>query len=1150
MSARTAPRSWLAAGRTPPARPRRLAVEQLEAREVPATLSVANATMAEIGGPSAFVAAGSGGLDMPQAIALGPDGNVYVTCNNGAVRRYNGTTGAYLSTFVPQGSGGLSGTTVFGLAFGPDANLYVASPATSQVLEYAGGTGAFIRAFVAAGSGGLNTPSGVTFGPDGNLYVSSRNSHSVMRYQGPLAASPGSPLPATGQSGATFIPPSSGGLTQPLLSAFGPDGNFYVGGGQTIGVLRFDGSTGAFLNTFVPDIQAIGLAFDQEGRLYVRDGLNNVNRFDTQGNSYGNILAGATSPAMWGVRGMAFDPQGALLIANYNQDTVVRVDGGVVVSLDAASATPVSVSYATADGTATAGSNYYAQSGTVTFNPGQTSRRILLATKDNLAAEPSKSFSVQLSNPTGGATIGTGAAAVTVTDDDTARQFSVADTTAVEGDHAAHYRGDFIQTLPFMNTNFHVTFGPDGNFYMVHTAKNAIGRYNGTTGAFMDDVVPPDGHVHGSLSRAVVFRAGYLYVGSALTNEIVRYDATTGAFVDVFVTAVDPSFTASSGVLASLEDMAFGPDANQDGIPELYVIVPGSNSVVRYDGATGQPLGTYITSGSGGLSNPLGMTFDATNTYLYVVSNGSNQVLKYNAASGAFVGVAAAAGLSAPVGVKFGPDGLLYVTSQGNNRIIRYTTGGTFVDDFVPAGGGGMNGPSWMTFGPDGDLYVGHNGSNILRFGTENEAVLTVTNTTPSTLPVTVNYATADGTAVAGSDYVATSGTVTFTPGLTTATIRVPLVNDTTAEPNEWLAVNLTGATGGAIARPQGTVTVLDDDATRFFTVDDGPTDRSYDYGTTGAARGSAALGSGGSPKSGSTSPRGAAADKAGTTRWVSDANGKVYVYTNAGGFLGYWASGVGQPEGVATNGTDVWLADARTDRVYRFANAAARRDRSQSAASSFPLAAGNTNPKGITTDGTSFWVVDDGASVDKVFKYTLAGALLGSWTIDPANAHPTGLTVDPSAPSDVWVVDNVSLKVYRYAAAAGLTSGSLSAASTFALAAGDTNPQDIADPPAFARTTAHRPGPGRPAAPAPAVGVAPPPPAGSGPPAPLATPGGPVAAPAAGGAPDIRIGARPPQAGPRDRPGAGRRGLGDAGRPGPVPGRRRPRSAPARRPR
>jgi hypothetical protein len=49
---------------------------------------------------------------------------------------------------------------------------------------------------------------------------------------------------------------------------------------------------------------------------------------------------------------------------------------------------------------------------------------------------------------------------------------------------------------------------------------------------------------------------------------------------------------------------------------------------------------------------------------------------------------------------------------------------------------------------------------------------------------------------------------------------------------------------------------------------------------------------------------------------------------------------------------------------------------------------------------------------------------------------------------SDIWIVDNSTLKVYQYAAAAGRTSGSQSAAATFALNPSDTNPQGIADPP------------------------------------------------------------------------------------------------------
>ncbi|MBV9467892.1 MAG: CHRD domain-containing protein, partial [Abitibacteriaceae bacterium] len=79
--------------------------------------------------------------------------------------------------------------------------------------------------------------------------------------------------------------------------------------------------------------------------------------------------------------------------------------------------------------------------------------------------------------------------------------------------------------------------------------------------------------------------------------------------------------------------------------------------------------------------------------------------------------------------------------------------------------------------------------------GTTN-AVFTVTLDVPnSAAPVTVNYATANGTATtADNDYVATSGTLTFTPGQTTQTLIVPINGDLKFEPNETFTVNLSNA--------------------------------------------------------------------------------------------------------------------------------------------------------------------------------------------------------------------------------------------------------------------------------------------------------------------------------------------------------------------
>jgi len=96
--------------------------------------------------------------------------------------------------------------------------------------------------------------------------------------------------------------------------------------------------------------------------------------------------------------------------------------------------------------------------------------------------------------------------------------------------------------------------------------------------------------------------------------------------------------------------------------------------------------------------------------------------------------------------------------------------------------------------------------------GTSN-AVFSVKLSTPSTQTIKVNYATANGTAVAGSDYTATSNTLTFGPGQTSQTISVPVIGDTITEANETFTVNLSTPTNATIADARGVATILDNDS-------------------------------------------------------------------------------------------------------------------------------------------------------------------------------------------------------------------------------------------------------------------------------------------------------------------------------------------------
>ena len=91
-------------------------------------------------------------------------------------------------------------------------------------------------------------------------------------------------------------------------------------------------------------------------------------------------------------------------------------------------------------------------------------------------------------------------------------------------------------------------------------------------------------------------------------------------------------------------------------------------------------------------------------------------------------------------------------------------------------------------------------------------ALFTVSLDFASAQTVAVNYGTADLTALAGSDYTTTAGTLTFAPGVLTQTIAVPIIGDTTYEPNETFAVNLSGVTNAIIATAQAIGTIVNDD--------------------------------------------------------------------------------------------------------------------------------------------------------------------------------------------------------------------------------------------------------------------------------------------------------------------------------------------------
>ena len=100
-------------------------------------------------------------------------------------------------------------------------------------------------------------------------------------------------------------------------------------------------------------------------------------------------------------------------------------------------------------------------------------------------------------------------------------------------------------------------------------------------------------------------------------------------------------------------------------------------------------------------------------------------------------------------------------------------------------------------------------------------AVFTVTLAAASGAEVTVDYATSDDTALAGSDYTASSGTLTFSPGDTTKTFDVTLLDDSVGEGDETFEVTLSNSTGAGIAVVGAKATINDDEAVPGLTIAD-----------------------------------------------------------------------------------------------------------------------------------------------------------------------------------------------------------------------------------------------------------------------------------------------------------------------------------------
>ena len=147
------------------------------------------------------------------------------------------------------------------------------------------------------------------------------------------------------------------------------------------------------------------------------------------------------------------------------------------------------------------------------------------------------------------------------------------------------------------------------------------------------------------------------------------------------------------------------------------------------------------------------------------------------------------------------PNEVFFVTlSSATNATIADNQGiGTIVDD------DSSGQPPFSISIQDAQVIEGDSGNSNAQFRVVLSSI--------STQLVTVDFSTADGSAIAGSDYVAQTGRVTFVPGDVIRVITVPVVGDNIDEFDEAFFVNLSNASNATIVDAQATGIIINDDS-------------------------------------------------------------------------------------------------------------------------------------------------------------------------------------------------------------------------------------------------------------------------------------------------------------------------------------------------
>jgi hypothetical protein len=455
----------------------------------------------------------------------------------------------------------------------------------------------------------------------------------------------------------------------------------------------------------------------------------------------------------------------------------------LVVSLDAAATEQVTVQWATGPGSALGDLDYVVAAGSVTFAIGETTKTITVQVIGDTLVEGNEIFYVTLSNASGAAVISDGLGVVTINDDDVAATVPTVTVTA--------------------------TNGAEGGSPVVFT----LTRTGSTSGTLAVSVITGGTTAAGDVGTPVI--TGGTWSGSVVTfaagssTITITYPVVDDSLVEPTET-LTLTLASGSGYTVGSPSTATANITDNDVAQALSTVTIGATSgaeggapvviTLTRTGATTDQLAVSVAIGGTASASDLGVpvvvggSWNGTNTVTFAVGS-STVALTFAVVDDSLVEDLETFTMTLVAGS-------LYTLGSPSSAGAAISDNDTAPPPPPPP-------PPPPSFAINSVTVTESDNGKATVY-----ANLIVTRSGDTSGSSTVTWTTVAGSALAGSDFQAASGTLTFAAGETSKTIRITIAADKKAEPTETFSVVLKNSTGTTIAA--GTVTIVDNDGALF----------------------------------------------------------------------------------------------------------------------------------------------------------------------------------------------------------------------------------------------------------------------------------------------------------------------------------------------